>query len=126
MDKVTILNSYQLEEYTLHRVKPEGFIDFGGKRDSLAFDYAALAVQWGIEKESLDMITAGNLTFKEAMSVNIKETRFTPERTVLISAEVVPDILVKLRDSGRNPGLDTQREIITVKKMISVVGGKKS
>ncbi|WP_135553344.1 hypothetical protein [Paenibacillus cymbidii] len=121
MNKVDIINGYSYQGYTIYKVKPAGYINFGRRADFFAFDYENLADNWCISKQLLDTLASYDLKFGQGMHEHIKETKSGPERITLISTDVVPDLLLKLRDSGKAEVLDIAGELQVINKMIHVV-----
>ena len=118
MEKVTVLGSYILEGYTLVKVKPSGFIDYGANKDMFCFDYNSLAEQWGISLDVLDKVASYDISFKYSMFVSITETEEGRVKTHLIDANAVPNLLRKLKDSTYRPNTDINREYAVIATLI--------
>lgn len=123
MEKVTVLDSYVMEGYTIYKVKPLGFIDYGANKDMYCFDYATLAAQWGISMEVLDKVASFDISFKYSMYVTYTEAEEGLVRTNMIDANAVPSLLIKLKDSTYRPNTDINREHAVIAMLLDNARG---
>ncbi|MBY3620363.1 hypothetical protein HGO21_12475 [Acinetobacter sp. CUI P1] len=123
MENVSVVGIYIMEGYTLYKVKPLGFINYGTNKYMYCFNYASLAVQWGIGIEVLDEISSYNISLKQSMFVSFIETEVGLVKTYMMDAKAVPSLLRKLKDSANRPTTDINREHAVLAMLIDNAKG---
>lgn len=124
MEQVTNLHEYTHESYRMFLVKPIGYINYGGNKNFVAFDYALLGKNWGLTYEQLEAIASTNPQFKFAKCFFYTETDTGATKTILLDGKVVPALLAKLRDSMYKPKeVNISKELCVINALLETVKG---